>query len=85
MALINLLATAKQPLYRNITETTSVEEFFCTGNLRETAIDIFIEHRCYIFCLELKMAKIELGKKGEDEESEEQYCINGRSHRKCTL
>ena len=43
-------------------EAPSAEEFFCTGNLRETAINFFTVHNCNVFCLEPKIAEIELGK-----------------------
>ena len=50
-------------------EAPSAEEFFCTGNLRETAINTFFAaHKSNVFCLELKMAKIELCESEEDEE-----------------
>ena len=42
-------------------EAPSVEEFFYIYNLKETAIDnFFTAHKCNVFCLELKMAEIEL-------------------------
>ena len=53
------------------------EEFFSTGNLRETANNNFYTaHKCNVFCLELKMADIELGESEEDEAWEQQHYIN---------
>ena len=47
----------------------SAEEFFYIGNLRETVINIFFTaHKCNVFCLELKMAEIQLRESEEDEE-----------------
>ena len=49
-------------------EAPLAEEFFCTGNLRETASNNFYtSHKSNVFCLELKMADIELGESEEDE------------------
>ena len=74
--LLNDLQGAHYKLYNpeiatieTLIETPSAEEFFCTGNLRETAINIFFaENKCNVFCLDLKMAKIELCEREEDEE-----------------
>ena len=53
-----------------------MEKFFCTGNLRWTAIiNFFKPHKCNAFCLELRMAEIELGQSEEDGEWEEQHYI----------
>ena len=50
-------------------EAAWAEEFFCVGNLRETAINnFFTAHKCNAFYLELKMAEIKLGDSEEDEE-----------------
>ena len=52
-----------------LTEAPSVEEFFYIGNLRETAINnFFTAHKYSVFCLELKMAEIELGESEADDE-----------------
>ena len=50
-------------------EALSAEELFYIGNLRETVINIFFTaHKCNVFCLELKMAEIQLSESEEDEE-----------------
>ena len=50
-------------------EALSAEELFYIGNLRETVINIFFTaHKCNAFCLELKMAEIQLSESEEDEE-----------------
>ena len=50
-------------------EALSAEELFYIGNLRETVINIFFAaHKCNVFCLELKMAEIQLSESEEDEE-----------------
>ena len=66
-------------------EAPSAEEFFCTGNLRETAINSFRVHNCNVFYLEPKIAEIELGKSEEDEGWEQQHYSNRSSHRRCSL
>ena len=49
--------------------TPSVEQFFCTSNLREITInDLFTVHKCTVFCLELKMAETELEESELDKE-----------------
>ena len=51
-------------------EAPSAEEFFCTGNLRETAInDFYTARKCNVICLELKKADMELGESEKDEEN----------------
>ena len=56
--------------YRNINWSTVGGRIFYISNLRETAINVFYTaHKCNVFCLELKMVKIELGESEKDEES----------------
>ena len=58
---------AKITTIETLIEAPSAEEFFCTGSLRETAINIFFTtHKCSVFYFELNMAEIELGESEEN-------------------
>lgn len=46
-------------------EAPPAGQFFCAGNLEETAINnLFIAHKCNMFFFELKMGETESGESG---------------------